>query len=231
MPVRKWSCEDIACALAFKAVSPNGYKYVREQLNLPFPSVSSLQRWTAGYIFDEGLQPICLDIMKARRTTMTEGERACIVSFDEMKVSECWEFRRSTETVMAPHRYVQVAMVRGIIGCWKQVVYYNFDTKMTKDILKKIIIAVEGIGYEVHATVCDMGGSNVSLLKTLGINENQNTFPNPFDESSGIMVHHYVKGIKPYRMFCSFASPLIFPRKWPPTMSDAGFTLEKSNST
>lgn len=34
----------------------------------------------------------------------------------------------------------------------------------------------------------DMAGSNSSLIKTIGINENQNTFPNLFDESRHIHV-------------------------------------------
>ncbi|KAK4298244.1 hypothetical protein Pmani_029402 [Petrolisthes manimaculis] len=43
--VRKWSDEDIAQALTLKSViSPNGYHYLREQLKLPMPSVSTLQR-------------------------------------------------------------------------------------------------------------------------------------------------------------------------------------------
>lgn len=115
MPVRQWSREVIACALAFKAVSPLGNKYVRKQLKLPFP-LSSLQRWTNGYTFNEGLLTIVLNLMKAERATMTKGESACSLSFDETKVTECWEFQHCSETVMATHN-VQVAMVRGIIGC------------------------------------------------------------------------------------------------------------------
>ncbi|KAK3875781.1 hypothetical protein Pcinc_019360 [Petrolisthes cinctipes] len=35
---------------------------------------------------------------------MTKAERACVLSFDEMKVTESWEFRRIDESVMSPHK-------------------------------------------------------------------------------------------------------------------------------
>ncbi len=79
-------------------------------------------------------------------------------------------------------------MVRGILGCWKQIVYYGFDEKITPDLLMEIIKAVEQSGFEVHATVCDMGSSNYSLLNKLGISEDVNTFLNPCDHSRKVHV-------------------------------------------
>lgn len=187
-PVRKWTSDDIAHALSFRATSPKGYSYARKHLKLPYPSPTTLHRWTKGHIFQQGLLHIILTLMKNRSEKMTKAERACIVSFDEMKVTQAWEFRRSDETVLSPKNYVQVVMVRGIIGRWKQIVYYNFDTKMTDALLKTIINAVEEVGFEVHATVCDLGGSNYSLLSKLGISDKQNTFPNPYDEERKIHV-------------------------------------------
>lgn len=119
---------------------------------------------------------------------MTKAERACVLSFDEMKVTEAWEFRRTEESVMSPHKYVQVVMVRGIIGCWKQIVYLNYDTKMTHDLLQKIILAVEESGYEVHATVCDMGSWNSKMINDIGISEDHNSFKNSFDKNRFIRV-------------------------------------------
>lgn len=187
-PVRKWSEDDIARALAFRAISPNGYKYVREQLNLPYPSTSTLKRWTQSYHFEPGLQDIVLKLMKKRGENMTTGEKACVISFDEMKITKAWEFRRTDETILSPHNYVQVVMVRGILGRWKQVVYYGFDEKITPDLLMEIIKAVEQSGFEVHATVCDMGSSNYSLLNKLGISKDVNTFLNPCDNSRKVHV-------------------------------------------
>ncbi|KAK3889296.1 hypothetical protein Pcinc_006682 [Petrolisthes cinctipes] len=81
--VRKWSDDDVARALTLKSISPNGYHYLREQLKLPFPSVSTLQRWTNGHSFNPGILDSVLKLMKNKGETMTTGERACILSFDE----------------------------------------------------------------------------------------------------------------------------------------------------
>lgn len=59
---------------------------------------------------------------------------------------------------------------------------------MIHDLVQKIIIAVEKYEYEVHSTVCDMGSTNSKLLNDLKINENQNTFLNPYDQSRIIHV-------------------------------------------
>lgn len=59
---------------------------------------------------------------------------------------------------------------------------------MTEDLLRKFITSVEESGYEVHATVCDMGGTNYSLLNKLGINEVQNSFTNPYDPNRNVHV-------------------------------------------
>lgn len=121
--------------------------------------------------------------MKKRGEKMTNAERACIVSFHEMKVRQAWELRRIVETVLSPKMYVQVVMIRGIIGYWKQTIYNNFDTKMTDTLLKTSINAVEKDGFEVHATACDMGGlNNICLLNKLCISNKQNKFPNPYDK-------------------------------------------------
>lgn len=42
------------------------------------------------------------------------------------------------------------------------MVFYDCDQKMTLNLLKAIITAVEQSDYVVHFTVCEMGGSNYS---------------------------------------------------------------------
>lgn len=86
-----------ASALALRAISPNGYHYLREQMKLPFPSVTTLQRWTTGHRFNPGLFATVLKLLKKNGETMTNAERACILSFDEMKVTRAWEYRRVDE--------------------------------------------------------------------------------------------------------------------------------------
>lgn len=77
--------------------------------------------------------------------------------------------------MIGPYKCVQTVVVRGIknkinyvlensnkiflglVASWKQPVYYNYDTPMTKQILSNIICSLYEVGYNVVAIVSDMG--------------------------------------------------------------------------
>lgn len=80
-----------------------------------------------------------------------------------MKIEKKYSYDKAADKMYTPKNYVQVLMARGIIGGWKQPVFYDFDCKMTKDLLIQIITEVEKAGFPVHAAVCDLGGSNQGL--------------------------------------------------------------------
>lgn len=64
---------------------------------------------------------------------------------------------------------VQVLMACGLIGAWKQPIYYDFDKPMKKKILKEIITEVENADFHVVAVVCNKGGINQGLWKELAV--------------------------------------------------------------
>lgn len=70
-------------------------------------------------------------------------------------------------------------MVRGLCSSWKQVIYVGFDTKMTKDLLYKVITRLHGIGYPVVFCTSDCGSGNVGLWKDLGITIEEPFFLHP----------------------------------------------------
>lgn len=78
-----------------------------------------------------------------------------------------------------PKGKVQCVMLRGLVKAWKQLVYYQFDTDMTRDILCDVILKAEAAGFIVVAMVSDLGSTNIKLWNSLGININNTTFANP----------------------------------------------------
>lgn len=62
-----------------------------------------------------------------------------------------------------------MVMARGLRKCWKQPVFFDFDCQMTKDILFSVILAIQNVGFQVVAVVCDMGPTNRKLWKTLDV--------------------------------------------------------------
>lgn len=72
-------------------------------------------------------------------------------------------------------------MVRALCSPWKQVIFLDFDRKMTADLLKTIIIRLHFVGYPVVTCTSDCGGSNVGLWgkKELDITPDNPVFLHP----------------------------------------------------
>lgn len=74
-------------------------------------------------------------------------------------------------------------MARGIASKWKQPIFVDFDTKMTKQILIDIIDRLNKIGFKVVCCVSDCGGGNVGLWKELEVNHENPIFDTPNGQS------------------------------------------------
>lgn len=101
---------------------------------------------------------------------LSNDNKLCVLSFDEMKVEETYEYDIVLDTVRKPENYVQVVMARGLRKSWKQPIFFDFDRQMTKEILYDLISELYKIQFPVVAIVCDMGISNQKLWKNLGVN-------------------------------------------------------------
>lgn len=56
-------------------------------------------------------------------------------------------------------------MIRGLTSAWRQLIYYNLDTDMNKDILFDIIQKAEAAGFLVVAIVNVMGPCNNMVVE------------------------------------------------------------------
>ena len=79
-------------------------------------------------------------------------------------------------------------MIRGLFGKWKQPIFFDFDQKMTKDLLYQLINAVHSCGFVIVEMVCDLGGTNQGLLRELNISVLNSSFPNPAEPEKKIYV-------------------------------------------
>lgn len=95
---------------------------------------------------------------------------------------------KKNDIIMEPKHRVQCAMVRGITKAWKQLVYYDFDKAMTKDVLFDIILKLEAAGFVIVAIVSDLSSSNFNLWKSLDISINNTSFTNPATSSRQVFV-------------------------------------------
>lgn len=193
----KWSSEDIANAIAIHAAGPRAYRLLLRK-QYPLPAVITLKKWCSKIEVYPGIIHPVLDIMK--NVDMKQIDKICVLSFDEMKIKEKIVYDKRKDETLKAAKYVQVAMIRGLFGNWKQPIFYDFDQRMTKGILFSIIDALNVCGFQVSAIVCDLGGTNQGLLRELQITVTNSFFPNPTDPSKQIYVFadvpHLIKLIR-----------------------------------
>lgn len=112
---------------------------MRDKINYPLPSPSTLVKWAARLDIQPGFFGKILSIMDVCGQGMTEMEKICVIEFDEMSVSKAIEFDSRTDTVIGPHKNMQVIMVRGLFSGWKQTIFARFDFPMSKDTILEAI--------------------------------------------------------------------------------------------
>lgn len=103
-----WDMEDLSRAFTLRYHSFKGYVYMRNTLHLPLPSISTLQKWAAKFEMKPGILTDILRLMKAAGTKMTKFERTAVLSFDEVKVQEIYEYFKKYDQILGPHKNMQV---------------------------------------------------------------------------------------------------------------------------
>lgn len=187
-PVHSWSEEDVAKALTLRSLSPKAYSFIREKWQFPLPSSSTISRWASKLNVEPGVLHPIINLLRHKAATMTERERLCVVSFDETTIAQDWCYDMGSDTLYDPKHKVQCVMLRGLTAPWKQIIYYKFDTDMTRDILNDLILKVEAAGFIVIAMVNDLAPTNVRLWNSLGIDLINTCFTNPADSTRQIYV-------------------------------------------
>lgn len=162
-----WSDEDIARSIAFYSTSPRTYKLLRRK-DFPLPAIRTLKSWAHRRNTIPGIISTSIEIMQAAKE-LTQHQRICVLSFGEMKIKEAYCYDRSTDTTLKPASYVQVCMLRGLLGKWMQPVFYDFDSKMSKEILTDILEKIFDSGFTVVAITSDLANANRELSSKLGV--------------------------------------------------------------
>lgn len=152
-----WQWGDIASALVLHQKGPKTYKHLYN-MGFPLPSVSSLQRWCSTYDVNEGVLKTAIEFLK-NKPELSEEDKICVLTFDELKVREPNQAPKTAQFVMA----------RGLRKSWKQVVFYSYESKMKKKTLHTIIGALKETGFPVVALVCNISEENKSLWQELNV--------------------------------------------------------------
>lgn len=177
-----WPVSDIVKGLSLLSISRKAYRIVRENWQIPLPCERTLQKWLHQYRMTPGILRPVTQLLQDQTADLTQMQKICILSFDEMSICAQVDWDKTTDTIYGPHSKVQVLMASGICSKWRQPIFYGFDAKMSKNILLSIIEELGSRNVLVKAIVCDMGGTNQQLLRDLGISVNCTYFYHDFNK-------------------------------------------------
>lgn len=165
----QWSSEDIMSAISLRSLSPKAYKYLRKVKRMPLPCLTTLHNWVAKFNVFPGLLKEVLNIMSTKGRDFSTADKLTVLTFDDLYVSNQLDIDRKQQKVYGPHKTCLFIMARGLFKKWRQPIYYNYDTPISRDILFTVIRHLYEIGYIVIAVTCDMGPINMRLWKDLHI--------------------------------------------------------------
>lgn len=106
-----WDAEDLSRAFTLRYNSFKAYLYMRNTLHLPLPAISTLQKWAAKFEMKPGLLKDILVLMKIAGTKMDKFDRVSVLSFDEVKVQEIYEYYKKYDEILGPYKNMQVRTV------------------------------------------------------------------------------------------------------------------------
>lgn len=186
-----WSKDDIASAISLRATGSKTYDFMRNTMGLPLPSLRTLRRWAKERLdLSEGILSGILEMMQLKGNSLGDRDKSCILAFDEMSISPEICIDKADEKVLGPHTKVQTVIARGLFNGWRQIVFYQYDTRMTEEILFNLIRRISNIGFRVVATTCDMGPENRRLRKDLGVSRNRPFFSLPESPKENVFFFH-----------------------------------------
>lgn len=108
---KRWTEADIASSITLYSTSAKAYKLLRKK-QFPLPSIRTLQRWAERLDISSGILQPAVKLLSAT-SQMSNIQKLCVLSFDEMKVKKRYCYDKPTDSTLAPVNFVQVAMLRG----------------------------------------------------------------------------------------------------------------------
>lgn len=138
-------------------LSPKAYNFCAFGLGLPSPR--TVQRMTEKWDFEPGLNPRLFNILKKLLSMMSEKDRICTLSIDEMSIKSHFNYDRSKYKIVGLEdlgkeedqkrniaaTYATVIMAHGVYSKWKQPLAYFFVNSQlkTEDVKVMMVEAIK----------------------------------------------------------------------------------------
>ena len=96
-----WSAKDVSRALGLRCISRKAYHYVSKVLKIPLPSLSTLSRRTRAFKIAPGVMDAAASVLESTAQGMSQLDRLCVISFDEMAVDSRYCYDAAEDQVLS----------------------------------------------------------------------------------------------------------------------------------
>lgn len=181
--IKKWSSEGIIKGLKLRfALGKKGYNFMRET-GYPAPSYSTLNKRVSSVKFNFGVLNSIVDLHHKKVEHMSEIERDCALTVDEMEIAGDLDFDRSTKSFVGrvtlgdtskTGNHLTVVVLRGLNTPWKQIIACHITGPTTngndmKNLIMEVITVATSVGLNIVSICSDMGSNNKALWASLGV--------------------------------------------------------------
>ncbi|XP_058815510.1 uncharacterized protein LOC131679016 [Topomyia yanbarensis] len=111
-----WTAEEIALAFSLRYHSQPAYSIVRSEMKIPLPCLRSLREWASCIEMRRGILNDVFTVLKIAGKHMSARERVVVLGYDEVSVNGTVEYDKRNDSVIGPHKEMQVVSARGLFG-------------------------------------------------------------------------------------------------------------------
>uniref|UniRef100_A0A146L106 Transposable element P transposase n=1 Tax=Lygus hesperus TaxID=30085 RepID=A0A146L106_LYGHE len=180
---RRWTGEMKDFALSLYFHSPRCYRFLRKILFLP--SRSTLKRFEARVPLNTGVHNFIIDFFKKEVPKWPEEKKICTLVFDEVSIKKNLQYNVGQDKIVGVvdrglsrknviANQALVAMVKGTVTSWKQVVGHWFTSGVEPatcihEAVYQCLDQLTSAGLRIKLLICDQGAKNRSVVKRMGI--------------------------------------------------------------
>lgn len=177
-----WTNIELCKAYSLQRLNIPLFNYMREKFSIPMPSSDDVRTFVQNIQLVCGLQSTMLQMLECDGQLYEEHEKLTILQISYIKTTETFEYDENFDQIVGPHKYLALIVARGLYRDWNQAVYFNVDTRISKQQLNSVIEALHKIEFPVVALASNFEEGKTDIFSDLSINYGKGFFQHPITQ-------------------------------------------------
>lgn len=174
-----WTHAEFCKAFSLQRLNIPLFNYMCSTFSIPLPQEDDISKFVRNVQLVRGLQSTMLQILENDGEVYKDHEKIVVLQVSYIKVAEQFEYDERSDSIWGPHKCLTAIVARGLYRDWNQLLYMNFDVRVTKQNLYSVIEALHKIGYSVVACTCNFEDSPNDLWTEMDVSCGKNFFLHP----------------------------------------------------